>query len=74
VLLRDPRNGHLTIVVDGGMAKYKVQVERSRIDEFNNSKLETNWEVPDLSEYHTTLNSTALHHRYLHPGVAPLSR
>jgi len=33
------------------MAKYKVQVERPRIDEHNNSKLETNWEVPDLSEY-----------------------
>lgn len=59
-LLRDPRNGHLIIIVDGGMAKYKVQVERSWIDEFNNSKLETDWEVPDLSEYHTTLNSTAL--------------
>jgi len=51
VVLRDPRNGHLIIVVDGGMGKYKVQVERLRKDEHNNSKLETNWEVPDLSEY-----------------------
>lgn len=48
LVLTDPVTGGLRIALDGGLAKFKVQIERP-LTENNISTIQKDWEVPDFS-------------------------
>lgn len=52
MLLEDPATGQLMVALGGGIAKFNVEVERTRVNKANETVLEKNWQVPDFSEYY----------------------